>query len=129
MPGPVLELEGDCLTQFDIAMGVSLPRNKLTILGACASGQGTNLGGGEVAGFIRAFIAAGCGALGVTYWPVLDDNISETIRHLLIAAQSSADSGQPFDVVQEMYEYYRAKYKQLNALADQVEVCPLALYL
>lgn len=127
--GPVLELDGDCLTQFDIAMGVRLPRNKLTVLGACVSGQGTNLGGGEVAGFIRSFIAAGCGALGVTLWPVLDDNIAETIRHLLTAAQSSSDSGQPFDVVQESYRYYQAKCKKLIDLADQVEACPLALYL
>ena len=127
--GPVLALEDDCLTQFDIAMGVRLPRNKLTILGASVSGQGVNFGGGEVAGFIRAFIAAGCGALGVTLWPVLDDAIAETTRHLLTAAQSAANSNQQFDVVQEAYQYYRAKCEKLGSLADRVEACPLALYL
>jgi CHAT domain len=127
--GPALELEGDCLTQFDIAMGLRLPRNKLTLLGACVSGQGANLGGGEVSGFIRAFIAAGCGALGITLWPVLDDNIANTIRHLLNQAQSAARNHQTFDVVQELYEYYRVTCRELDNPSDRIEACPLALYL
>ncbi|CAN1212790.1 CHAT domain-containing protein [Tumidithrix helvetica PCC 7403] len=127
--GPALELEGDCLTQFDIAMGVRLPRNKLTLLGACVSGQGANLGGGEVAGFIRAFIAAGCGALGITLWPVLDESIANTIHHLLTKAQHAAQHGNTFDVVQELYEYYNKTCKELNNPLDRVESCPLALYL
>ena len=127
--GPVLELEGDCLTQFDIAMSVQLPRNKLTLLGACVSGQGANLGGGEIAGFIRAFIASGCGALGITLWPVLDNRISNTIRYLLSQAQKAGQENTAFDVVQETYEHYKDTCSKLDDPVDCMEACPLALYL
>jgi hypothetical protein len=127
--GPALELEEDCLTQFDIAMGVSLPRNKLTILGACVSGQGIDLDGGEVAGFVRSFVAAGSGALGITLWEVEDKLIADTIRHLLSRAQLAAQNRQSFDVVQELYKYYREICFQEQKPKRRIEACPLMIYL
>ncbi|MDX2213966.1 MAG: CHAT domain-containing protein [Oculatellaceae cyanobacterium bins.114] len=129
-PALILEEEGSFLTQFDIAMGLRLPRNKLTLLGACVSGQGVNLGGGEVSGFLRAFIAAGCGAIGITLWEVLDDEIANSVRHLLNQAKKSADDpSSVFDVVQELHQYYKNTCSSLESVAKQIEACPFALYL
>lgn len=97
----------DYLTQYDIAAGIRLPRNKLTLLAACVTGQGSDADGGEVSGFIRSFIAAGCGALGLTLWNVDDRHIANCINHLLIEITKRKDVDKPFDVVYELYLYYR----------------------
>ncbi len=126
--GRSLVLDEDCLTQYDIAMGIQLPRNKLTLLGACVSGEGADIAGGEVAGFLRAFIAAGCGTLGITLWPVLDKEISGTIRHILEQVQDAANSGEPLDIVQELYKYYHDVCHHLDRTGKRIEACPLLLY-
>ncbi|GAX36538.1 CHAT domain-containing protein [Nodularia sp. NIES-3585] len=143
------EEEIDYLTQYDIATGIRLPRNKLTILAACVTAQGSDSDGGEVSGFIRSFMAAGCGALGLTLWYVQDTSIADCIRHLLTEIMKRKDSGKPFDVVYELYLYYRTLRKRFSNNNDHdsrksshrspqaytnssnhlIESCPLILYL
>lgn len=125
--GAYLELEKDILTQFDIAT-MRLPRNKLTFLSACLSGRGVDLDGGEVSGFLKAFMAAGCGALGVTLWSVSDIKIALCIQHLLKNIRIKQSSGS-FDVVQELHEYYKDACTECQETTDKIESCPLVLYL
>lgn len=130
--GPALVLEGDLMTQYDVALRLRLPHNKLTILGACVSGQGGYIGGGEVSGFLRAFMAAGAGALGVTLWRVLDNRIVAAVRHILSEAQAAAakaEKGGSFDVVQVYFEYCQSQCRDMRDVADRIEACPIALYL
>lgn len=127
--GPALVLQDDLMTQYDVALRLRLPHNALTFLGACVSGQGGNIGGGEVSGFLRAFMAAGSGALGVTLWPVLDDSIGSTVRHILRMAQAAAATRHPFDVVQACFEYCQQVCDAISDPAERIEACPIALYL
>lgn len=125
--GPALKLDGDLLTQHDIAMTLRMPRNKLTLLGACVTGQGVSIGGGEVAGFVRAFMAAGCGALGVTLWPVADDEMVRVAGRLLRAVRRS--HGAPVDLLAEVHQASVDGCKQAGSAEDRIEACPLVMYL
>lgn len=128
--GPALHVDGDVITQFDVATRVRLPRNKMTILAACVTGQGAAIeGGGEVAGFLRAFIAAGCGALGLTLWPVLDTEIVKAVRCLLRRSRACVHAKRPFDVVGELHKYYGRHVRKFEAADKRVEACPLVIYL
>ena len=97
LAGSVLELHGGVLSNFGIATRVWLPRNKLTILGACLSGRPVPFGSandaispaGEIAGFIRGFIAAGCGALLVTNWSVRQSDLGFVTEQILRRLQQS----------------------------------------
>ena len=60
-----------------------LPRNKLTVLMTCLNGQNASAAGGELSGFLRAFIATGAGALLVTLFPVSSSSTSGIITQLL----------------------------------------------
>ncbi len=67
--GPFLQMRAgdggtERLTSYDIALRVRLPRNRLTILGACLAGQGAQTAGGDVVGFLRGFMAAAIGSFG-----------------------------------------------------------------
>lgn len=101
-PEVALLLHGtDVLSQYDIASLVQLPRNKWTLLGACVSGQGVDSGGGEVAGFIRSFMAAGAGAIGATLWEVDNDLIAAVLGGLLQRAVTCRGT---IDVVEALRE-------------------------
>lgn len=126
--GPALALRKNYLTQFDVAMRVSLPQNKLTILGACLAGHGVDVGGGEVAGFVRSFIAAGAGALGVTLCEVPDQEVVFTVRHLL--RKALAFRNRSFDVVTSLFEFYQDRCEHYGMTAQEcIEACPVVLYL
>jgi CHAT domain len=125
--GPYLELRRGILTQYDVAMRLRLPRNKLTILGACLAGQGAQTAGGEVVGFLRALMAAGAGAIGVPLWSVLDSSMVRTVRELLAASRRSLR--QPFDVVRTLHEHYAALAAESDDLDDLLEKMPITLYL
>jgi hypothetical protein len=102
--GSVLMLHGGVLSNFGIASRQWLPRNKLTILGACVSGRPVRYGdvpadksgnpagdkpddavrpADEIAGFIRGFVAAGCGALLVTNWSVLQSELGDVTEKIV----------------------------------------------
>lgn len=129
--GPALTFHKSDLRvfQFDIARHVKLPGNKLTVLAACVTGQGADLAGGEVHGFVRAFMAAGCGALGVTLWSVDDEFVSNTVRHLLNESRRAARMGRDFDVAMALHEYYGQNVQMESDLNKRVDRCPLAIYL
>jgi hypothetical protein len=127
--GPYLLLsENDFLTQYDVAMRLRLPRNKLTILGACLAGQGAQTGGGDIGGFLRALIATGAGAIAVPLWSALDSSIVDATRCLLRASRTEAARGGSFDAVVALHE----EYKRTAANTDPdhlVEWLPLTIYL
>jgi len=125
--GPALMLYEDLLTQFDIASRLRIPRNKLTLLGACVSGQGASMEGGEISGFLRAFIAAGAGAVGVTLWPVLDSSMVEVGGALL--RRISGSRGHTLDLVRALYEASHDCCARAPNEAAMLEACPIALYL
>ncbi|MFE2540017.1 CHAT domain-containing protein [Actinacidiphila glaucinigra] len=130
--GPLLHLGShDVLTQFDLALRVSLPRNKLTVLGACVAGQGMRSDGGDVLGFMRSLIISGAGAVCLPLWYVLDIALVQTVRALLRKSRSvlgDADSA-PFDVVQALHEHYLTVLDDYPNLAGRIQHTPLALYL
>jgi len=127
--GPFLQMRAsdggiERLTSFDVALRVRLPRNRLTILGACLAGQGAQTAGGDVVGFLRGFTAAGAGAIAVPQWQVLNSAMADTAGHLLAASRQAARSSGVFDVVQTLHEHYRSvTYKPA-----WIEHLPLALY-
>jgi tetratricopeptide (TPR) repeat protein len=125
--GPYLELRRGILTQYDVALRLRLPRNKLTILGACLAGQGAQTAGGDVVGFLRSLIAAGAGAVGVPLWSVLDSAMVRTVRALLAASRASL--AQPFDVVRTLHEHYAELAAEPDDLRDLLERMPISLYL
>jgi hypothetical protein len=71
------------LVPEEIALSGMLPRNKLTVLMTCLNGQNASAAGGELSGFLRAFIATGAGALLVTLFPVSSSSTSGIITQLL----------------------------------------------
>jgi hypothetical protein len=89
--GSVLLLDGGVLSNFGIATRQWLPRNKVSILGACLSGRPARFANdkgnvntaAEIAGFIRGFIAAGCGALFVTNWSVRQVDLGHTTEQII----------------------------------------------
>ena len=105
-----MRLHGGVLSNFGIATRTWLPRNKLTILGACVSGRpvpydnatGEISPAGEIAGFIRGFIAAGCGALLVTNWRVLQRQLGFVTEQILKRLQSTSDVVQLDSLLREI---------------------------
>jgi hypothetical protein len=130
--GPLLNLGAeDVLTQFDLALHLSLPRNKLTVLGACLAGQGMRSDGGDVLGFMRSLMVSGAGAIGVPLWNVQDPAMVRTVRTLLQQSRTAlgdSDTG-VFDVVEALHQHYRDDIKGYPGLAARIERLPLALYL
>jgi hypothetical protein len=128
--GPYLQLRGpngdlERLTSYDVALRLRLPRNLVTLIDACLAGQGASTPGGDVAGFLRAFMAAGAGAIGLPLWPVDDEYIAETSRALLAASRPPDDRPrQVFDVVDALHRYYRT----VADTDDWWSRMPLALY-
>jgi CHAT domain len=128
--GPYLQLRSpgggrERLTPYDVALRLRLPRNILTIVGACLAGQGASTAGGDVSGFLRSFMAAGAGSIGLPLWPVDDEYMADTSRYLL--RTSRPPEGQPvkvFDVVQALHQHYR----EIASVGDWWERMPLVLY-
>ncbi|MFE9770907.1 CHAT domain-containing protein [Streptomyces sp. NPDC005931] len=130
--GPSLELGGDdVLTQYDVALRLRLPRNKLSIVGACLAGQAQHTGGGDVVGFLRTFIAAGAGAVCIPLWSVLNSAMVETGRTVLAASRAAVStSSRTFDVVQVLHDTYRDVAREHgDDFETMVEHMPLSLYL
>ncbi|WP_437330362.1 CHAT domain-containing protein [Sorangium sp. So ce381] len=127
--GPVLVLGDLRLTQFDVAQKVSLPRNKLTLLGACVTGRGASLDGGEIGGFLRALMAAGSGAIGLTHWNVRNIEVERTIHALFQGAAWARDTRKVFDMVEHLRRTYAKRCAKWELVSDAIEACPLALYL
>lgn len=127
-----LQLEDGVLSHYAIPSQMRLPRNKLTLLAACVTGQGANQGGGEVSGFLRAFMAAGAGVLGVSLWSVLSHRMAESI-HALLDAAAPGEALRTFNAVKALHAHYRAKIVGGEGLKldveDCLEACPLVLYL
>lgn len=122
--GPFLRMgEAGRLTAYDIALRLRLPRNRLTILGACLAGQGAQTGTGDVAGFLRSFIAAGAGAIAVPLWSVDDAAMAATAGSLLAQSRAAARSGSAFDVVKTLHDHYRSKTS-----GQWIEDMPVVLY-
>jgi hypothetical protein len=123
----------DYLTQYDLVRSHLFQSNKLTILGACVSGQGGDTASGEVSGFLRSFMAAGAGALCVTLWRVRNDAIAHVGRELLRAAarckdnarrrsEGQQDPAQPapevnLDIVRRLHEIQRDAFAEALARA------------
>lgn len=140
-----LQLEDGVLTHYEIPSHMRLPRNKLTLLAACVTGQGANLNGGEVSGFLRAFMAAGAGVLGVSLWSVRSDRMAEAIRSLLAAAaplgkvppykteRGVLGETKTFNAVTALHAYYKEKLlgpeSESLDVQDRLEASPLVLYL
>jgi len=128
--GPYLELSGNYLTQYDVALRLRLPRNKLTVLGACLAGQGAQTAGGDVIGFLRSLIATGAGAIGVPLWSVLDTAMADTAGALLSASRAAlAEQNSIFDVVHTLHAHYRDYAAIGLSFEDLAECMPLSLYL
>jgi hypothetical protein len=129
--GPYLDMRDsagrrDRLTPFDIALRVRLPRNRLTILAACLAGQAGQTPGGDVGGFLRAFMAAGAGAIAVPLWKVLDEAIAHTAGNLLSASRRAVSNRTHYDIVTTLFEHYREVVQQHEG--GWVDRMPLALY-
>jgi tetratricopeptide (TPR) repeat protein len=130
--GPYLELDDTVLTQYDIALRLRLPRNKLAVLGACLAGQGAKTDSGEVSGFLRSLIATGAGAIGMPLWSVSDGVMIRTVGALLAASRRAARPGGTgvFEPVQALYERYRHVAALGGLDADElIECLPFCLYL
>jgi CHAT domain-containing protein len=129
--GPYLELHGNYLTQYDIALRLRLPRNKLTVLGACMAGQATQSGGGDVVGFLRSLIATGAGAIVLPLWSVWDSTMVRTVRTLLAESRAALDRDEPvFDVVRTLHAYYQEECAREVSRPDEfAERFPVILYL
>ncbi|MFK8909062.1 CHAT domain-containing protein [Streptomyces sp. YS-3] len=130
--GPLLNLgTEDVLTQFDLALHLDLPRNKLAILGACLAGQGMRSEGGDVLGFMRSLIISGAGAIGVPLWIVLDTAMVATVRALLRRSREAlGPSGTGvFDVVEALHRHYREVVHDYQDVGARIKRLPLALYL
>ncbi|MFJ8995100.1 CHAT domain-containing protein [Streptomyces sp. NPDC102279] len=130
--GPLIYLgETDMLSQFDLALRVSLPRNKLTVLGACLAGQGMRSDGGDVLGFMRSLIISGAGAIGVPLWSVRNSAMVATVSALLRESRAVLGSSSTgvFDVVQTLHDHYRESIETYTSVEARVDRLPIALYL
>ncbi|MGV9559462.1 CHAT domain-containing protein [Streptomyces sp. NPDC003522] len=130
--GPLIHLgDTDMLSQFDLALRVSLPRNKLTVLGACLAGQGMRSDGGDVLGFMRSLIISGAGAIGVPLWSVDNSAMVSTVGALLRGSREALGSSSTgvFDVVQVLHDHYRESMETFTSVEARVDRLPLALYL
>jgi hypothetical protein len=132
--GSVLRLHGGVLSNFGIATRQWLPRNKLTVLGACVSGRpvrfGNNRGeissAGEIAGFIRGFIAAGCGALLVTNWSVLQQELGSVTEHIIRRIRASTGVVQLDSLLREIVDSGSASGASIDS---RIERSVFQLYL
>ena len=115
-------------SQFDIARRLRLRNNRFTALAACVSGQGAGMAGGDVAGFVRSFIAGGAGALGVTLFSVLDAEIVRTVRHLLRTTRWATQKG-ALDLTATLQRYYAGRCRHLGDANQRLDACPLVIYL
>ena len=128
--GPYLQLRAadgghERLTPYDVALRLRLPRNVMTIIGACLAGQGASTAGGDVSGFLRSFMAAGAGSIGLPLWPVDDEYMANTSRYLLRASRPpEGQTAKVFDVVQALHQHYR----EIARTGDWWERMPLVLY-
>jgi hypothetical protein len=128
--GPFLELRGNYLTQYDVALRLRLPRNKLTVLGACLAGQGASTSGGDVVGFLRSLIATGAGAVGIPLWSVLDLEMATTVGALLAASRAAlSNDDSVFDVVAALHAQYRDSAADASSFKMLAECMPIELYL
>ena len=131
--GPYLQMEAARLTQYDVALRLRLPRNKLTVLGACLAGQGAQTSGGDVVGFLRSLIAAGAGAVGVPLWSVLDDAMVDTVNDLLVASRRAVlEADSVFDVVDTLHRRYARLTESVRDPSDLptlLQQMPIGLYL
>jgi CHAT domain-containing protein len=131
--GPGGTARAEIITQFDIALRLRLPRNKLTVLGACLAGRSAQTEGGDVGGFLRALMAAGAGAISVPLWSVRDAAMVETVNHLLIASRVAVKTTvKTFDVVQTLHEHYRTIAEERTEdipLQVLFERMPIGIYL
>lgn len=129
--GPFLRLRDNVVTQFDVALRLRLPQNKLAVLGACVAGQGTAAGGGEVAGFLRSLTAAGAGAIALPLWSVRDEAIAYTVGNLLRKSRDVSRAGGAgiFDVVDALHDLYREEHRKRLSPRELAERMPIALYL
>ncbi|MYS86268.1 CHAT domain-containing protein [Embleya scabrispora] len=129
--GPGLMFGDHFLTQFDVALRLRLPRNKLTALAACVAGRGMQSPGGDVLGFVRSFIASGAGAVAVPLWNVQDSAMVATVGRLLRASREAVETGGGvFDVVDTLHSHYReVMNRPYESFAERVGNLPLALYL
>lgn len=130
--GPLIHLGvTDMLSQFDLALRVSLPRNKLTVLGACLAGQGMRSDGGDVLGFMRSLIISGAGAIGVPLWSVRNSAMVATVSTLLRESRAALgpSSNGVFDVVQTLHDHYRESIETYTSVEARVDRLPIALYL
>lgn len=128
--GPYLQLRAadgghERLTPYDVALRLRLPRNVMTIIGACLAGQGASTAGGDVSGFLRSFMAAGAGSIGLPLWPVDDEYMANTSRYLLQASRPpEGQTAKVFDVVQALHQHYR-EIARTDAWWERM---PLVLY-
>lgn len=127
--GPYLVLPTDVMTQFDMALRLRLPRNKLTVLGACVAAQGMASRGGEVAGFVRSLMAAGAGAIALPLWSALDSALVETVGGLLASAKAARHPAGQFLVVEALRDIHRRQWDAAEGGPAGFEAMPLALYL
>lgn len=137
--GSVLHLHDGVLSTFGIATRQWLPRNKLTILGACVSGRpvpyadarssGSNdtaSAAVEIAGFIRGFIAAGCGALLVTNWKVLQSELGAVTERIIQRIHTSTSVLQLDSLLREVFATERSSTTPFDA---QIERSVFQLFL
>jgi hypothetical protein len=121
------------LTTYDVAMRIRLPRNRMTVIGACLAGQGAPLGGGDVGGFLRAFMAAGAGVMGIPLWSILDDRTVSTVSTLLRASRGAADRGAFYNAPAVLRRHYEQVHTRLRSGRSEPDTYadsfPMALYL
>lgn len=130
--GPVLRLsQREYLSQFNLIKDkeLRLRHNKLTLLNACVAGQGTDAGGGDVAGFVRALMAARAGAIGLPLWSVKDKLIAASARDLLRNASHACNNDGFFDCVDVLFRYNRSACHEGIPANERIEACPIVLYL
>jgi hypothetical protein len=136
--GPVLQLNSatntapEYLSQYRWIRDkqrLRLPHNKLTLLNACVIGHGANVGGGEVAGFVRAMMAVGAGAIGLTLWSVRDQYIAAASQSLLNAANPACGHNKFFDCMDVLFHTCRKACAQETVPDMRIEACPIGLYL
>lgn len=124
--GPTLKLGGgdmEFVSQFDIATKLNFTGNQFLSINACVSGHG-GMEGGNVSGFLRAFIATGAGALGVTQFSVHDRDIVKTVKNLLRGSRKVAENGgTEFDLVGKLQQYYASRPTTV------MDMFPLVIYL
>jgi CHAT domain-containing protein len=85
-------LRDDVLTTNDLA-GMKLPA-ALVVLSCCRAAGGTVRPGGELAGLVRALLAAGAGAVVLSQWSVDDLSTSVLMRELyrLLTSKQAAEN-------------------------------------